>query len=64
MVAFLCSGHAGVILILAICSSLWILLDLMKVWNAWVAKKDCEVLVSNGQLPLRVAAKQLPSSFS
>jgi len=53
VVSWLCSGHSGLILILALCSSLWILLDLLKIYNSWVSDKECEVIVSGGLMPLR-----------
>eukprot|EP00438_Fugacium_kawagutii_P022555 Skav202586 [mRNA] locus=scaffold1305:73866:83413:+ [translate_table: standard] len=34
VVSWLCSGHNGLILILALCSGLWILLDSTKIYNA------------------------------
>ncbi|CAK9039901.1 unnamed protein product [Durusdinium trenchii] len=54
LVSWLCSGHNGVILILTLCSSVWLLTDMIKLYNAWAGNtKDPEVAVSNGLTPLR-----------
>mmetsp|Transcript_18431 Transcript_18431/g.34528 ORF Transcript_18431/g.34528 Transcript_18431/m.34528 type:complete len:223 (+) Transcript_18431:117-785(+) len=52
LVGFLCSGHAGVILVLSIFTSLWLLCDLMKIYS-WSKNQECEVLISSGQMPMR-----------
>ncbi|CAE7339564.1 unnamed protein product [Symbiodinium sp. CCMP2456] len=57
LVAFLCSGHAGVILVLAIFICIWLLCDLMKIYQYYWLGKDPEVVISSGQMPMRPIPK-------
>eukprot|EP00439_Symbiodinium_sp_Y106_P021987 s6216_g2.t1 len=57
LVAFLCSGHAGVILVLTIFICIWLLCDLMKIYQYYRLGKDPEVVISSGQMPMRPTPK-------